>query len=94
MKTQSAMILTLSSLVAPEGVVTTPSGATSVDKVGIMTTNGPQWLDHWRIICLVRLETWKIVLLTDQLTSLHNFPFRDNVQRALLTLSGEHFIDT
>ena len=39
-------MLTLSSLVAPEVVVTTTSGATSDDKVSIMTTLSFQWYNH------------------------------------------------
>ena len=38
------MMPTLPSLVAPEFIVTTTSGAASHDKVGTMTTLGFQWL--------------------------------------------------
>ena len=41
-KARVVMMPTLSSLVAPEVVVMTTSGATSDDKVGIMTTPGFQ----------------------------------------------------
>ena len=79
------MMPTLSSLVAPEVVITTTSGATSDDKVGIMTTlrflwNQLQYNAEYRhgmnLTCKTGKRTWTSVIII----LLWNSPFLWNSQ--------------